>query len=157
MNAESMSLSEQYEISLGATVACMDRLKKLARWSDARDESLQNFLQSLLRNEERRLDELNRIGVRPDRPRPRRLQNADLQMLLHGFFPSFYRPLGEGFLDRERGMYLAECLEEESARFYHEMANRVTDPASRTLFLRLEREDGSNLKLVRSTVFDRQS
>ena len=54
-------------------------------------------------------------------------------------------------------MYLAECLEEESARFYRKMADRAPDSASTELFLRLEREDDSFLWLVRDVLLGKGS
>jgi hypothetical protein len=154
MSLDDLRVSEKHDLALAATVACVDRLKKLMRWSDPRDAALHAFLESLLRNEERRVDELERAGIRRDRSGPGRLRHADLRRLLEGFFPSFYRPFGEGPMDRERGMYLAECLEEESARFYLEMAAHATDPATQNLFLRLEREDDLFLQLVRNILLE---
>lgn len=157
MYDDELNLSDRYDLALAATVACVDQLKKLVRWSDRRDEALQAFLESLLRNEERRLDELERVGVRRGRSGIPRLHHADLRRMLEAYFPSFYRSPGEGPIDRERGMYLAECLEEESARFYRKMAECASDPASKDLFRRLEREDDSFLQLVRDVLLGRNS
>jgi hypothetical protein len=152
MNLDDLRVSEKQDLALAATAACVDRLKKLTRWSDPHDAALHAFLQSLLQNEERRFDELERAGIRRDRSGPGRLSQADRRRMLKEFFPSFYKPFGEGPMDREREMYLAECLEEESARFYREMADHATDPANEDLFLRLEREDDSFLQLVRDVL-----
>ncbi|HEV3027864.1 MAG TPA: hypothetical protein VG457_09845, partial [Planctomycetota bacterium] len=51
---EDLSPTERHELASAATVASIDRLRKLLRWSDPRDEELQSFLGSLVRNEERR-------------------------------------------------------------------------------------------------------
>jgi hypothetical protein len=152
MILDDLGVSGRQDLALAATVSCVDRLNKLTRWSDPRDAALHAFLESLLKNEERRVDELERVGIRRDRPGPGRLSHAELRRLMKKFFPSFYRPFGEGPMDRERGMYLAECLEEESARFYREMADHATDQATKELFLRLEREDDSCLQLVRDVL-----
>jgi hypothetical protein len=157
MTDDDLRDGERFDLALAATTACVDRLKKLVRWSDPHDEPLQSFLESLLGNEERRLDELERAGVRRPRPGLSRLRHADLRSLLKEYFPSFYKPLGEGSVDREHGMYLAECLEEESAHFYRDMAGHSTDPASKDLFLRLEREDDSFLQLVRDVLLKQGS
>jgi hypothetical protein len=157
MYDDKLTVSDRLDLALAATVACIDRLEKLIRWSDPRDEGLQAFLSSLLLNEERRLDELERVGVRREPSGGHRLHHADLRRLLEKYFPSFYKSTGELPIDRERGMYLAECLEEESARFYRKMADRAPDSASTELFLRLEREDDSFLWLVRDVLLGKGS
>lgn len=152
MNAEGWTPSERYDLALAATLACVDRLRNLLRWSDARDIALHEFLRSLLRNELRRLSDLGRAGIRPKGPRSERLDPDTLRRLLEESFPSFYKPLGEGPIDRERALYLAECLEEESARFYRELSGPATNPAAKNTFLRLKREDDSALQFVRDVV-----
>jgi hypothetical protein len=152
MSPDGLKLAEKHELALAATMACVDQLKKLMRWSDPHDPALPAFLESLVQNEERRLDELERAGIRRGRSVPGRLRHADLRRLLEKFFPSFSRSFGEGPMDRERGMYLAECLEEESANFYRQLANQTIDPAAKELFLRLEREDDSFLQHVRDAL-----
>ncbi len=157
MYDDELTATDRLDLALAATVACVERLEKLVRWSDPRDGALHAFLASLLRNEERRLDELERVGVSRESSGAHRLHHADLRRLLENHFPSFYKRAGEGPFDRERGMYLAECLEEESARFYRKMADRATDAASKEIFLRLEREDDSFLRLVRDVLLGQGS
>lgn len=142
-------------MALAATRASINRLRTLLRWSDARDEGLQSFLQSLVRNEERRMGELEDAGRGVDCFDPCRLNDAQIRGILNDCFPSFFKHLGECPIDREHGMYLAECLEEESARFYREMVRSARDPSSKELFLRLEIEDDSFLQLVRDVVLGR--
>ena len=149
---EELTLAERHGLAFAATVASIDRLRKLLRWSDPRDEELQGFLRSLVRNEERRMDELEDAGRRLNFSGPCRLRHAQIRGLLNDYFPSFFRHLGECPIDREHGMYLAECLEEESARFYRELARNSSVPSSKELFLRLEKEDNSFLQLVREVV-----
>jgi hypothetical protein len=152
MRIEDLSLPELHGLAFAATVASIDRLRKLLRWSDPRDEELQGFLRSLVRNEERRMGELEDAERGIDFSGPGRLHHAQIRGFLNDYFPSFFRPLGECPIDREHGMYLAECLEEESARFYREMARSSPVPSSKDLFLRLEKEDDSFLQLVRDVV-----
>ncbi|HLY75433.1 MAG TPA: hypothetical protein VKU80_15030 [Planctomycetota bacterium] len=152
MRIEDLSLSERHGLEFAATVASIDRLRKLLRWSDPRDEELQGFLGSLIQNEERRMGELEDAGRRIDRSGPCRLRHAQILALLKEYFPSFFKHLGECPIDREHGMYLAECLEEESSRFYRQMVRSALDPSSRELFLRLKKEDDSFLQLVRDVV-----
>jgi hypothetical protein len=152
MDLDELNAAEKYQLAMAATLASVDRLKKLVRWSDPHDEALHAFLQSLLRDEERRADALEQSREGRGLLGPSRLRHADIERLLKGFFPSFHKRVGEGPIDRERGMYLAECLEEESARFYRGLAERSADDFSRKLFVRLEREDDSFLRLVRDVL-----
>jgi hypothetical protein len=157
MRIEDLSLAERHELAFAATVASIDRLRKLLRWSDPRDEGLHSFLRSLVRNEERRMGELEDAGRGIDVSGPCRLRYSQIRAFLNEYFPSFFKHLGECPVDREHGMYLAECLEEESSRFYREMVRSARDPSSKELFLRLEKEDDSFLQLVRDIVLGRST
>lgn len=157
MKIEELSLSERHELAFAATRASIERLSKLLQWSDPRDEGLQRFLRSLVHHEERRMEELEEAKRGMDRSAPCRLRRTQIIGFLNEYFPSFFKHLGECPIDREHGMYLAECLEEESAGFYREMVRSTRVTSLKELFLRLEKEDDSSLQLVREVVLGRVS
>jgi hypothetical protein len=144
-----LSLKERHDLSLAAIMACIERLEKLVRWADPRDEALQGLLGALVDNAELRIRELELAQPLFTSNGPLRLRHGDVDRLVHAYFPSLSRPLGEGYLDRERGIYLAECLEEEAAYFFRMMATLAPDEGSKNFFLHSERCEESFLEHVR--------
>lgn len=146
---DELSLKERHDLSLAATMACVARLEKLVRWADPQDEALQGLLGALVDNASLRIRDLERAQPLFRSDGPFQLRHGDVQRLVNAYFPSLSRPLGEGYLDRETGMYLAECLEEEAAHFFRMMATLATDEGSRKFFLRSEKCEESFLDHVR--------
>ena len=55
-------------------------------------------------------------------------------------------------MDREVGTYLAECLQQESARLYRTLAEQAPDDESRAFFLHSKEAEESNIRFVRQVL-----
>jgi hypothetical protein len=152
MNLEELTLQEKHELAVVVTLACVRRLEVLMKRSDPQDSALLRLRDSLAGKALDRAEELEPYRSRTRSVGPRTLARKDIDGLISQHFPSFKRSLGEGYLDREAGTYLAECLEEECAAFYQSLAEGLEDGDSRTLFRTLGKQDLSFLDFVRNVL-----
>ena len=152
MTLESLSLKHRVALCRRAATAAARRLRTLAGRVQPGDEPLRRFFENLARNEENRLAEMGTFDARIDSPLKEGVQEEDLDQLVGRFIPSLSISSGEGFLDRESGTYLAECLQEESARLYSTLASQAPDEESRTFFLQSKEAEESSVKFVRQVL-----
>jgi rubrerythrin len=146
MKIESLSKEDQLGLCRDVERACGARLRDLRSFADPGDQPLKKVLDERLedwRDQMRALD-------RPDRGPGAALAPEDLERFLRERFPSRKIGTGEGPLSREVALYLAECLEEERSRFYHDLAGAAGDPEARALFQKLADRDDAHLKFLRT-------
>jgi hypothetical protein len=149
MIAQDGSTWERIELALAAARTCIRRTETLLSQADPQDGPLQKLLQSLAKKAAQRLTDLERHARTLPGPGSTRWTGKELRDLLRKRFPSVSRPLGEAWINRESGMFLAECLEEECAAFYRDLAAGTTDPATQRLFEDLAKQEQSILEYVR--------
>jgi len=140
---------ERIELALAAGRSCIRRTETLVMQADPQDGPLQNLLKTLAKKAAQRLGDLERHARSLPGTGATRWTGKELRDLLRKRFPSLSRPLGESWVNRESGTYLAECLEEECAAFYRDLAAGETDGETRALFENLARQDRSILEYVR--------
>lgn len=147
MKIEALSKEDQLALCRAVERACGARLRSLRSFADPRDKPLQKVLDERLedwRFQTRSIDRLDRG------PGGGALKPEDLDRFLRERFPSQKTGTGEGPLSREVAFYLAECLDEERSRFYHDMAEAARDPEARVLFQQLADRDDAHLKFLRT-------
>lgn len=145
MKIEALSSEEQLALCRDVERVCGFRLRSLRRYADERDLPLQKLL------DERIAD--GRIQARAlERGTPVSLPEKDVDRFIRDRFPSQRLGFGEGPLTRDVALYLAECVEDERCRFYHEMARAASDDATRALFERMAARDAESLKFLRTVV-----
>jgi hypothetical protein len=131
---------------------CGRWLRRILQESEPADKPLREFLSNLALGLERSVDFIDEVELE-EAPGPERgMGDKAFDPLLKRFFPSMGQGLGEGFLGRETGMHLAECLEEELRHFYQSLAEVTDDPKARGFFLQAGKEEESHLDIVRHTI-----
>ena len=85
----------------------------------------------------------------PKHALPSSVPQEEEDRLIRIYFPSLSKSMGAGFLDREAGTYLAECLLEEFAAFYRILAEQTPDLEARSYFLDATKAEERHLKFVR--------
>lgn len=150
MKLDALSLKERISLCRRAAAAAVGRLNLLGQAVDPEDGPLRRLFEMLAHDEERRLAEVSRLDVPTGEVPAHGLR--DLDPIIAGFFPSLTREPGEGFVDRETGSYFAECLEEESVRFYRALAEQASDEESRAFFHQSEQDQESHLNFVRNVL-----
>ncbi|HLF92555.1 MAG TPA: hypothetical protein VJB14_03785 [Planctomycetota bacterium] len=152
MNLESLSLKHRVGLCRRAATAAARRLRTLAQRVHPGDEPLRRLFEDLARDEERHLAEMGRFDAGIDSPALGGIQEEDLDRIVGRFIPSLSITSGGTFVDREVGTYLAECLQEESARLYRTLAEQAQDEESRAFFLHSKEAEESNIKFVRQVL-----
>lgn len=136
----------------GAAAACVRRLRQIRRLSDPHDPPLKAFLKSLVRGAHLRVQELREFISQDPAIESMEGDFIRLQRPLRSRLPSLSIPLGEGFVDRETGTYLVECLKSDLAAFHQNLADRASDDRSMVLYRQFAQEDLSALDCVRNVV-----
>ena len=145
-------LSPKEKLGLCRVVAsaAVGRLRALAQGTDPEDLALRGLLEKLGGAEEERRRTIEAIDARLDGPPL--LSETSGRDLLREIFTSLESLPVDAFVGREAGTYWAECLAEESARFYGALADQATDRESRALFLRWEEESRLALAFLRKVL-----
>lgn len=150
MKLETLSLKERISLCRHAAAAALQRLNLLCQWVDPKDGPLRRLFEGLARDEERHLDALSRFGDQVgEAPAD---GEKDLDSIIAVFFPSLSNGPGEALIDRETGPYLAECLEEDAARFYRALAEQAPDEESRAFFHHSGEDKESRIQFVRNVL-----
>lgn len=152
MTLESLSLKHRVALCRRAATAAARRLRALAERVQPGDEPLRRLFERLALSEESRLAEMGSFDARIDSPEREGIQEEDLDCLLGRFIPSLRITSDSRFVDREVGTYLAECLQEESARLYSALAEQATDEESRAFFLHSKEAEESSVRFVRQVL-----
>lgn len=152
MNLDTLSLKHRVNLCRRAARATASRLRVLAERVDPGDEPLRRLFESLAQNEDRHLEEMGRFDSRIDSPPSGGVEEEDLDRILGRFIPSLSITSSGRFVDREVGTYLAECLQEESARMYRTLADQAPDEESRAFFLHSQEAEESSMKFVRQVL-----
>lgn len=152
MTLESLSLKHRVALCRRAATAAAGRLRALAGRVQPGDAPLRRLFENLARNEESRLEEMNRFDARIEVLAPEGFQEEDLDQLVGRFIPSLAITSDSRYVDREVGTYLAECLQEESARLYSTLAAQAPDEESRAFFLQSKEAEESGVRFVRQVL-----
>jgi len=152
MTLESLSLKHRVALCRRVATAAAGRLRMLAGRVGPKDEPLRRLFENLAHHEESRLAEMGRFDAGIDSPSSEGIQEEDLDRLVGRFIPSLSITPGGGFVDREVGTYLAECLQEETARLYSTLASQASDDESRAFFLQSKEAEESSVKFVRQVL-----
>jgi rubrerythrin len=149
---QNLSLKEWLAVCERAEGACARRFREIAGQADPKDQSLLDFLRNLVSEEEGHLADVRRFGEKVQGPGVWRLDDALLEYVLKHHFPSFSQGFGEGNLSRDVALYLAECVERESSRFYRDLSAGAPDPAARDFFRKAAEGEESHLKCIQTTL-----
>lgn len=150
MKIERMSGDEQVALCRKAERLCGRRLRDLRRFADPHDRALHKILDERIEDLNLQLKALERLGrgAAPDGPG----ESEEAGRFIRSRFPSHTNGFGEGPLIRDVALYLAECLEDERSRFYHEMAAAAREEEARSLFQQLADRDEAHLKFLRTVL-----
>ncbi len=152
MSLEDLSLFEILNLCRRAGGACLQRLRDISANVDPFDRPLRTFLERLqedaLRNVERTAEFAARMGPTDEPARGEPLY----QQHLNRHFQSFGTGFGEGWLDRDAAMHFAECVEEESSRFYWKLSHLAPDDESARFFATAAEGDASRLARLRAVL-----
>lgn len=152
MTLEALSLKHRVALCRRAATAAASRLRTLAERVQPGDEPLRRLFETLACREESHLAEMGSFDARIDSPPKEGIQEEDLDQLVGRFIPSLSVKSGGAYVDREVGTYLAECLQEESARLYGTLAAQASDDESREFFLHSMEAEESGFKFVRQVL-----
>jgi len=148
MKIEALSKEDQLTLCRAAERLCGARLRSLRSYADPQDKPLLKILDERLEDWRTQLRALERL----DRGTPGALREEDAAGFLRERFPSLRNGFGEGFVTREVALYLAECVEDERSRFYHDMAAAARDAEARVVFQQLAARDEAHLKFLRTVL-----
>lgn len=140
MTLRDLASNETFSLCRRAAVSVAGRCRFLAQGTAADDAPLRGLLENLAGDLEKRM---------PKRALPSSVPQEEEDRLIRIYFPSLSKSMGAGFLDREAGTYLAECLLEEFAAFYRILAEQTPDLEARTYFLDATKAEEVHLKFVR--------
>ncbi len=147
MNLQVLSLNECLSLCRGAAVLVMHRFRWLGQQVTPEDRPLALLFADLAGDVEKILVEIWKLeGV--DRP-PEVLEKESGQQVARGFLPSLLKTVGDGPLDRESGLYLAECLLEDFADFFGALVRQAEDEQARDLLQRSQQAVSTRLGLLR--------
>jgi rubrerythrin len=149
---QDLTLKELLALCERAEGACARRFREIAGQADPKDTSLQEFLRNLVSEEEAHVEDIRRFGRNVRAPDVWRLDDVLLERVLGRHFPSFAQEFGEGNLSRDVALYLAECVERESSRFYRELSEGAPDPSARDFFRKVAEGEESHLKCIQTTL-----
>jgi hypothetical protein len=124
----------------GAAKAYLSRLRAIAQASDPEDRALRILLGRL------EAEASSRLGGWADGG------ESAATALVESFFPSLRYGFGEGRLNRESALYLAECLHEEAFWFYRTLAETTPDEGDRALLERAALAEWGRLAYLRSVL-----
>jgi hypothetical protein len=142
-------LSQQKRLSVGrqAVRLVLARLRLLALQAQAGDPPLHQLFNGLAGDVEKILVEIGRFegqGGSPDL-----LPDEAGQGIARGLLPSLSKFSGGDSIDRESGIYLAECMEVELAGFFGTLARLAGDEESRAFHLRSKQAVEARLEFLR--------
>lgn len=147
MRLERLSGDEQLALCRRAERLCGRRLRDLRRYADPQDKALHKLLDERIGDWGLQLKTLERLATGPAPE-----EDAETLRFLRGRFPSQANGYGEGPIGRDAALYLAECIEDERSRFYHEMAAAARRDDARALFQQLADRDEAQLKFLRTVL-----
>lgn len=121
-----LPLQERVHLARQAAEIRLRRLEAIARFSDPQDTPVRELLRTLTSQASLGLDRLRRI-----RTGGMWIEDERARALLREWIHSAWQRFGEGPLDREVALYLAEALLDECACFLVALSNGATEPAVR--------------------------
>lgn len=152
MDLESLTLRHRVELCRRAATAAASRLRTLAERVHPDDDPLRRLLESLAVHQELHLVEMGRFEERMEPVSRGEVQVEDLDRIVLSFIPSLTITSSARFVDREVGTYLAECLQEESARLYRTLAEQAQDKESRDFFLHSKEAEECDTRFIRQVL-----
>jgi hypothetical protein len=150
MKIQEMSREGQLALCRRVERLCGLRLRSLRRFADPQDKPLHKIIDERIDDwslQLHALERLERQGPQPPSP-----DDASIAVFLRDQFPSQRNGFGEGPVNRDVALYLAECVEDERSRFYHLMAAAARDGDARTLFQQFADRDEAHLKFLRTVL-----
>ncbi|HEX7896759.1 MAG TPA: hypothetical protein VF950_03310 [Planctomycetota bacterium] len=148
MKIEALTRSGQLALCRRVERLCGLRLRSLRRFADPQDKPLHKVLDERIADWDVQLRALERLARGAAEP----AEDAELAGFLRERFPSHRNGFGEGPIHRDVALYLAECVEDERSRFYHELAGAARDGDARALFQQFADRDAAHLKFLRSVL-----
>ncbi|HYE99626.1 MAG TPA: hypothetical protein VEJ18_11985 [Planctomycetota bacterium] len=148
MNVKTLSREDQLTLCRAVERLCGARLRDIRGFADPQDKPLLKVLDERVEDGRVQLRALERL----DRGDPASIRAEDVERFIREHFPSQRRGIGEGPLTRDVALYLAECVEDERSRFYHELAAAACEPDTRELFRQLAARDEEHLKFLRTVL-----
>ena len=140
---EVLSSGECRSLCREAAVLVLRRFRLLATQSDPGDRPLTLLFGDLAAEVERSLVEIGPLEIHePETGRG----------VAGGFLPSLSKSPGGGELDRESGLYLAECIFQDLAGFYGTLVRQTGDERSKALLQRSKSAAESRLEYLRTVV-----
>lgn len=121
-----LPLQERVHLARQAAEIRLHRLEAIARFSDPQDTPVRELLRTLTSQASLGLDRLRRI-----RTGGMWIEDERAKALLREWIHSAWQRFGEGPLDREVALYLAEALLDECACFLGALSNGTTEPGVR--------------------------
>jgi len=150
MNCNPLDARNQLRLCYVVELACARWLWLLIQRGGVKDPSLWRFLENQAAQRTCRAWQFRKredtLGV----PVGPLLGEPDLTTRLNSALPSISARLGERPVDREIALHFVECLEEECARFYREMASAASTEELRHCFLAVLNREDSELRQVRT-------
>lgn len=125
-----------------AARACLARLQAIAENSDPADVPLRQLLTELQDEAHRRLESLAPAGPE-EHPTPLE------QEWIRTHFASLQQGFGEGALNRDCALHIAECLKEEASRFYRALSDVAIEEQDRILLQRAALAEWGHLQRLR--------
>lgn len=146
-NVETLPLQERVHLARQAAEIRLRRLEAITRFSDPQDTPVRELLRTLTSQASLGLDRLRRI-----RTGGMWIEDERARALLREWIHSAWQRFGEGPLDREVALYLAESLLDECACFLVALSNGATEPAVRNCLEDLANNCRSHLEHVRRVI-----
>lgn len=142
-----LPLQERVHLARQAAEIRLRRLEAIARFSDPQDAPVRDLLLTLTSQASLGLDRLRRI-----RTGGMWIEDERARVLLREWIHSAWQRFGEGPLDREVALYLAEALLDECACFLVALSNGTTEPAVQRCFEDVAENCRRHLEHVRQVI-----
>ena len=147
-----LTSSELLALGRRAMELCALRFREIAEGADPTDQALQDLLRKMSLDTdirassaeelEGRVSDESRLASRPE----------EAMHLIRSYLTSLSKRFGEGPLNRDAALFLAESLEEEASRLYGVLATHSRESDIRSLFQDLSERERTNLHFLREVV-----
>ena len=142
-----LPIQERVHLARQAAEIRLRRLEAITRFSDPQDAPMRDLLRTLTSQASLGLDRLRRI-----RTGGMWIEDERARVLLREWIHSAWQRFGEGPLDREVALYLAEALLDECAGFLVALSKGATEPGVRTCLEDLAENCRRHLEHVRQVI-----
>jgi hypothetical protein len=147
MKLEELSPQKKLSLCRQAARLVLQRLRKLAQQAEAGDPPLNLLFKGLAGDVEKILVEIGQFESRGGSSEVQPEEAGD--GIARGFLPSLQKSSGGGSVDRESGIYLAECMGGDLAGIFGTLSGQAGDEASRAFYVRSKQAVEARLEFLR--------